>query len=206
MLTTQLPAKYRLAYLVGAWYWIVMLLFLFLILVRLTLWVVFRSITGVQTTTWIPLLSEYVPIYGMFLLLPIMSIETRITNIIAIFALFPTYMSVFWGWLRGRISPDRHTFRVTGSAEAFGDSWPKLANINMFFLVSITLVFCISFIPSLRVYKVPLDWLVPSVFVGWSYFVNAPVLYDVGRRILLTCGRASRRLYPSRAPETTAQQ
>lgn len=199
MLTRQLPIKYRLAYLVGAWYWLVMLIFLFLILIRLTLWVVFRSITGVQTATWVPLLSEYVPIYAMFLLLPVMSLEAKIANIIAIFTLFPTYLSVFWGWLRGRINPSRHTFRVTGSAEAFGDSWPKLAYVNIVFLACITLVFFISFIPALRVYKVPLDWMVPSVFVGWSYLVNLPVLFDVGRRILVICIQATRHLLSFRA-------
>jgi len=51
MLTSALPLKYRMAYLVGAWYWLVMLIFLFLILVRMTLFVIFRSITGIQTTT-----------------------------------------------------------------------------------------------------------------------------------------------------------
>jgi cellulose synthase (UDP-forming) len=198
MLTKQLPVKYRLAYLVGAWYWLVMIIFLFLILIRLTMWVVFRSITGVETTTWVPLLSEYIPIYVMFLLLPVMSIEAKIANIIAIFTFFPTYLSVTWGSLCGRINPKRHTFRVAGSAEAFGDSWPKLAHINIAFLTCITLVFCISFIPSLRVYKVPLDWVVPSVIVGWSYLVNLPILFDVGRRILFTCIQTSRRLFSFR--------
>jgi len=202
MLTKQLPIKYRLAYLVGAWYWLVMLIFLFLILIRLTMWVVFRSITGTQTTTWVPLLSEYIPIYALFLLLPIMSFETKITNIIAIFTLFPTYFSVFWGWLCGRIHPDRHTFRVTGSAEAFGDSWPKLAHINLAFIACITLVFCISFIPELHVYKVPLDWMVPSVFVGWSYLVNIPVLFDLGRRVFITCVRATRHLLSFRTSQS----
>jgi hypothetical protein len=199
MFTKQLPIKYRLAYLVGAWYWLVMLIFLFLILIRLIMWVVFRSITGVQTTTWVPLLSEYIPIYAMFLLLPVMSFDTKITNIIAIFTLFPTYLSVFWGWLCGRINPNRHTFRVTGAAEAFGDSWPKLAHINTAFLTCITLVFCISLIPALGVYKVRLDWMVPGVFVGWSYLVNLPVLFDGGRRILVPCVQATRRLFASRA-------
>jgi cellulose synthase (UDP-forming) len=193
MLTAQLPLKYRLAYLVGAWYWLVMLVFLLLILIRMIMWVVFRSITGIHITTWVPLLSEYIPIYGLFLLLPVVSFETKVVNIIALFTLFPTYLSVFWGWLCGRLNPSRHTFRSKGSAEAFGDSWPKLANINIAFLAGITVVYCISFIPVLRVYKVPLDWLVPSLFVGWSYFVNIPVLYDVGRRILVTCVQGSRR-------------
>jgi len=192
MLTSQLPLKYRLAYLVGAWYWLVMLLFLFLILIRMIMWIVFRSITGVQMTTWVPLLSEYIPIYGLFLLLPVVSFETKVVNIIALFTLFPTYLSVFWGWLCGRLNPSRHTFRIKGSAEAFGDSWPKLANINMAFLACITLVYGISFIPTLRVYKVPLDYLVPSVFVGWSYLVNIPILFDIGRRILVTSGQGSR--------------
>ena len=196
MLTTQLPIKYRVAYLVGAWYWLVMIIFLFLILIRLIMWVVFRSITGVETTTWVPLLSEYIPIYAMFLLLPVMTLEAKIANLVSIFTLFPTYLSVLWGWFRGRLNPDRHTFRVTGAAEAFGDSWPKLASMNIAFLACITLVFCISFIPELRVYKVPLDGMVPGVFVGWSYFVNAPILYDVGRRILVACVRASRRYFP----------
>jgi len=195
MLTKQLPVKYRVAYLVGAWYWLVMIIFLFLILIRLTMWVVYRSITNVETTTWIPLLSEYVPIYTMFLLLPVMTFEAKVANIIAIFTLFPTYLSVLWGWFRGRINPDHHTFRVSGAAEAMGDSWPKLASINVGFLACITLVFGISFIPSLGEYKVPMDGLVPGVFVGWSYFVNAPIIYDVGRRIIVACVRASRRLF-----------
>jgi cellulose synthase/poly-beta-1,6-N-acetylglucosamine synthase-like glycosyltransferase len=191
MLTGLLPIKYRLAYLVGAWYWLVMLLFLLLILARLTMWVVFRSITGVQTTTWVPLLSEYIPVYGLFLLLPVMEMEAKFANIIALFTLFPTYFSVFWGWAAGRIRPDRHTFRVTGAAEAFGDSWPKLAYINVAFLSCITLVFCISTIPQLHVYNVPLDWMVPSVFVGWTYLVNIPVLIDLGRRIFVCCVRVT---------------
>ena len=198
MLTKQLPVKYRVAYLVGAWYWLVMLIFLFLILVRLIMWVVFRSITGVETTTWVPLLSEYIPIYTLFLLLPVMSFETKIANIISIFTLFPTYVSVFWGWVCGRINPKRHTFRVTGSAEAFGDAWPKLAHMNLAFLTCITVVFCISFIPSLGVYKVPLDYMVPCVFVGWSYLVNLPVIFDVGRRILVPCVQATNRLFTSK--------
>jgi hypothetical protein len=203
VLTRQLPIKYRLAYLVGDWYWLAILIFLFLILIRMTMWIVFRSITGVQTTTWVPLLSEYIPIYAMFLLLPVVSLETKIANIIAIFTLFPTYLSVFWGWLRGRINPQRHTFRVTGSAEALGDSWPKLAHINLAFLACITLVFCISFIPTLRVYKAPLDWMVPCAFVGWSYLVNLPVLIDLGRRILVTCVRVTKRLYLFRSYNNT---
>jgi len=192
MLTSALPMKYRLAYLVGAWYWLVMLIFLFLILVRMTMFVVFRSITNIEMTTWVPLLSEYIPIYGLFLLMPVVPLEAKVANLICLFTLFPTYLSVFWGWLCGRLNPSHHTFRVKGSAESFGDSWPVLANINLAFLACITLVFIISIIPSLHVYKVPLDWLVPSVFVGWTYFVNIPVLYDLGRRIVIACIQGSR--------------
>lgn len=187
MLTSALPKRYRLAYLVGAWYWLVMLIFLFLILVRMTMYVIFRSVTNMQTTTWVPLLSEYFPIYGIFLFLPVVTFDIKVANLIALFTLFPTYLSVFWGWLCGRLNPNNHTFRVKGAAEAFGDSWPVLANINLLFLACITLVFCISVIPSLHVYKVPLDWLVPCVFVGWTYFVHIPILYDVGRRIIVAC-------------------
>jgi len=189
MLTSALPLKYRLAYVVGASYWLVMLIFLFLILARMTLYVVFRSITGAEMTTWAPLLCEYAPIYGLFLLLPVVSFETKVVNLLALFTLFPTYLSVFWGWVRGRINPAHHTFRVKGAAEAFGDSWPVLAYFNLAFLASITLVFCISVIPSLHVYKVPLDWLVPVVFLCWTYFVNIPILYDLGRRILIAVQR-----------------
>ena len=195
MFTKQLPIKYRLAYLVGAWYWLVMLIFLLLILIRLIMWIVFHSITGVQTKTWVPLLSEYIPIYVMFFLLPVMSLEDKIANLIAIFTLFPTYLSVFWGWLRGRINPSRHTFHVTGSAEASGDFWPKLAYINIAFLGSITLVFCISLFTTLQVYQVPQDWIVPSLFMGWSYLVNLPILIDVGRRVVVTCTAATTRLF-----------
>jgi len=87
-----------------------------------------------------------------------------VTRGIAIFELFLTYLSFFWGGLRGRINPRRHTFRVAGSPEAFSDFWLKLAYINIAFgLGGITLVFCILF-PMLRVYQ-PLDWIVPSLFV-----------------------------------------
>jgi cellulose synthase (UDP-forming) len=195
MLTNELPMKFRLAYMVGSWYWIVTLLFIVLILVRLAMWIGFRSITGNPTTTWVPLLSEYIPVYVMFLSLPVLSLEAKISAMIAIFTFFPTYMSVLWGWLRGRLNPARFTFRVKGAAEAFGDSWPKLANFNVAFLLTVILLFGISCIPALRVYKVPLDWIVPSVFVLWSCIVNLPIFYVGGRRILTSCNRARRCLF-----------
>ena len=142
MFSTKLPLKYQLAYLVGAWYWLVMLVILSLILIRMTLWVIFRSITGVKMMVWVPLLFEYLPIYVVFLSLPVVSFETKVVNIIAPFTFFPTYLSVFWGWLWGRLDPSRYTSCVKGSCEAFGDSWPRLANFNIAFLFFITLVFC----------------------------------------------------------------
>jgi hypothetical protein len=195
MLSKELPLKVRMAYLVGSWYFLVMLLFVVLVLVRLAMWIAFRSITDTPTTTWVPLLTEYLPVYLMFLFLPAMSLEAKLANIIAIFTFFPTYLSVLWGWLRGRLDPTNHTFHVKGAAEAFGDSWPKLAWFNVAFLATITLLFGISCIPALHVYSVPLDWLIPSIFVGWSFIVNFPILCDASRRIVVACIRVVRGLH-----------
>jgi cellulose synthase (UDP-forming) len=200
----DLPMKYRLAYMAGSSYWLMMLVIMILVLVRLIMWFAFRSINDKPTTTWVPLLSEYVPVYAMFLLLPVLSLGAKIASITAMFSFFPTYLSVLWGWLLGRLNPTRNTFRVKGAAEAFGDSWPRLANLNLAFLVVITLIFGASIIPAFHMYMVPLDWAVPGLVVAWCYIVNFPVIYDVCRRILVSCIQACRSLRSaaSKTPHT----
>jgi cellulose synthase (UDP-forming) len=190
----HVPVKQRLAYLVGSWYWLLMLGFLVLILLRLTMWVIYRVVGGNPTTTGLPLMSEYIPVYLMFLLLPCVSFTAKLANIAAVFTFFPTYVSVAFGWVTQRLNPDKHTFRVTASSEAFGDAWPKLANINLGFVIVMSLVYTIGAIPRLNVYTTAFDWLVPTVFLAWTYLVNLPVLYDVGRRVVLAVGLAIHRL------------
>jgi len=194
MVSNELPIKFRLAYAVGSWYWIVILLFLILVVVRFALWVGFRSIAGEPTITWVPLLSEYIPVYLMFILLPALSLDAKIAAMIAIFTFFPTYIYVFLGWLRGDLNPARNTFRVKGAAEAFGDSWPRRAYINVGFLVVVSVTFGVSCIPAFHVYTVPLDWVIPGLLVLWSYIINFPILYDGVPRILAGCFRACKSL------------
>lgn len=194
MKMAHVPVKQRLAYLVGSWYWLVMILFMLLIVVRLVLWVLYRLISGDPTQAGLPLLSEYLPVYLMFLLLPCVSFTAKLANLVAVFTFFPTYVSVAWGWLTHRLNPDKHTFRVTASSEAFGDAWPMLANVNIAFVVGMSILFGLSSIPSLRIYTTSLDWMVPSVFLVWTYLVNAPVLYDVARRLIHAVGGLARDL------------
>ena len=194
LFSNDLPLIWRMAYMVGAWYWILMLLFMVAIVIRMALWFVFHTVSGDPTTSWLPLLSEYLPVYALFFLLPNLSIETKVASIVAVFTFVPTYLSVFWGWLRGRLNPKHHTYRVKGSAEAFGDSWPKLANWNLAYLVFVTVTFAVSAIPSLRMYHTPLDWVVPSVFVLWSYIVNFPIVYAGVRFVFVRTSRGLSRL------------
>jgi cellulose synthase/poly-beta-1,6-N-acetylglucosamine synthase-like glycosyltransferase len=183
LFSSDMPLSWRVAYIVGAWYWILMLVIIVFVVVRMGLWFAFHTVKGEATKTWLPLLSEYVPTYFMFLFLPVLSLEAKLVSIIAVFTFIPTYFAVTWGWIRGRLNPAKFTYRVKGSAEAVGDKFPTLAWYNVGFLFLITTFFALTTIPSFKIYQNALDWVVPIVFVVWCYIVNLPVVYDGLRRV-----------------------
>jgi cellulose synthase (UDP-forming) len=194
--TSGIPFRYRLAYLTGSWYWLSAIVFLFLVLVRITLSLIYSSMSGVKTTTWIPVLSEYFPVYIIFLLMPVLSLPAKIACVFTIFSFVPTYLSVFCNLVAGRLNPIRRgAFRVLTSYEAFGDAWPRLANLNVAILVVASLSFGLSTISVFRVSKAPLDWVASGSFVGWLYLVNAPIIYGVYRRAFRFCSLAHQRFH-----------
>ena len=173
----NMALQQRLAYVVGSWYWLVILGLMALLVVRILLWAVFRIVSGVHTNLWLPSIAEYAPVYLALLVLPNITMEGKVANLVAVFTFFPTYISVFSGWLVGTLNPNKHSFKVTSAAEAFGDSWPSLATYNVTFVVCMCALFGLMWIPQLHLIHTTLDIVVPSAVLCWTLIVNFPVLY-----------------------------
>ena len=173
----DMQVNQRFAYIVGSWYWIVMTGFIALVAWRLVLWVAYRVMTGTLTELWLPLLVEYVPAYAMLMLLPVLSVENKVTCIMSVFAFFPTYLVVLKAWFQGKLNPERVTFHVSSAAEALGDDWPTIAWYSVGLMVAATIGIAVMFIPALNLFSSVLDIVVPIAVLVWVYFINIPILY-----------------------------
>lgn len=180
-----LGLRQRIAYLVGSWYWLLMLLFMGIVGVRVILWLAFRLAGGTSSLTYVALLFEYAPVYSALLLLPAVPLASRLANTVAVFTFIPCYLTVTLAWARDKLNPAKHTYKVATSSEALGDAWPRLAWLNVACVAAVSGIYVAAASPVLRSSNA--QWSVPTVFVLWTYLVNAPVVYDVCRRAARLC-------------------
>ena len=181
-MTRNLSFMKKMAYLSANWFMLIIPLVMLLGVIRMALWATNNIIIGSRATTMaVPFIIETVPLFLIFLFLPIITIVEKLCALMTVFFNIHIYLVVINELLHGRLNPRKCSYRVKASSEALGAGFPMLALINIVFVVIVVAMCIAMMLPQTEVIHGSWDYVVIATFVGLTLCWNFAILYVIGQ-------------------------